>query len=55
MIAGTARSLQFSTDNAGTWLIHCHVADHINAGMKAMYLVGGWVWAGGGAWGGRQG
>lgn len=44
MIAGTARSLQFSTDNAGFWLIHCHVADHINAGMKAMYLVGvgGW-------------
>ena len=39
MIPGTARSLQFSTDNAGFWLMHCHVGDHINAGMKAMYQV----------------
>ncbi|KAI3431459.1 hypothetical protein D9Q98_004511 [Chlorella vulgaris] len=39
MIPGTARSVQFSTDNAGQWLLHCHVNDHINAGMKAMYQV----------------
>ncbi|PSC72045.1 multicopper ferroxidase [Micractinium conductrix] len=39
MLPGTVRSVQFSTDNAGFWLMHCHVADHITAGMKAMYMV----------------
>lgn len=23
----------------GTWLLHCHVIDHIKAGMEAMYTV----------------
>lgn len=23
----------------GTWLFHCHVTDHINAGMEALYTV----------------
>lgn len=23
----------------GTWLLHCHVTDHIKAGMEAMYTV----------------
>ncbi|MFL5929167.1 MAG: multicopper oxidase domain-containing protein [Gaiellaceae bacterium] len=26
-------------DNPGTWLFHCHVNDHILAGMQAMYTV----------------
>jgi manganese oxidase len=26
-------------DNPGTWLFHCHVADHITAGMLARYRV----------------
>ncbi|KAI7843651.1 hypothetical protein COHA_002890 [Chlorella ohadii] len=39
MLPGTVRSLKFSTENAGFWLMHCHVGDHINAGMKAMYMV----------------
>ena len=26
-------------DTAGTWLFHCHVADHITAGMQALYEV----------------
>ncbi|HEY7138237.1 MAG TPA: multicopper oxidase domain-containing protein [Acidimicrobiia bacterium] len=26
-------------DNPGTWLFHCHVADHIAAGMQATYTV----------------
>jgi manganese oxidase len=26
-------------DAAGTWLFHCHVADHITAGMQALYDV----------------
>ncbi|KAL4440358.1 hypothetical protein ABPG75_003359 [Micractinium tetrahymenae] len=39
MLPGTARSVQFSTENAGFWLMHCHVGDHILGGMKAMYMV----------------
>ena len=23
----------------GKWLLHCHVTDHIKAGMEAMYTV----------------
>lgn len=26
-------------DNTGTWLFHCHVSDHILAGMQALYTV----------------
>jgi hephaestin len=26
-------------DDAGTWLLHCHVGDHITAGMQARYRV----------------
>lgn len=28
-------------DNPGTWLLHCHVADHMMAGMYARYTVTG--------------
>jgi FtsP/CotA-like multicopper oxidase with cupredoxin domain len=26
-------------DNPGTWMFHCHVLDHFNAGMTALYTV----------------
>jgi hephaestin len=26
-------------DNPGIWLFHCHVADHLDAGMLARYQV----------------
>jgi hephaestin len=26
-------------DDIGTWLYHCHVNDHITAGMQALYRV----------------
>jgi len=26
-------------DHPGTWLLHCHVADHMMAGMYATYAV----------------
>jgi FtsP/CotA-like multicopper oxidase with cupredoxin domain len=26
-------------DDAGTWLIHCHVSDHLRMGMQAVYTV----------------
>jgi FtsP/CotA-like multicopper oxidase with cupredoxin domain len=28
-----------TADNVGTWLFHCHVADHIRAGMQSLYRV----------------
>jgi FtsP/CotA-like multicopper oxidase with cupredoxin domain len=26
-------------DNPGTWLYHCHVADHIDAGMQVTFTI----------------
>jgi FtsP/CotA-like multicopper oxidase with cupredoxin domain len=26
-------------DNPGTWLLHCHVADHIHAGMFTTFTI----------------
>ena len=26
-------------DNPGSWLFHCHVKDHLKAGMQAFYTV----------------
>jgi FtsP/CotA-like multicopper oxidase with cupredoxin domain len=26
-------------DNAGMWMFHCHVDEHMEAGMTAMYQV----------------
>ena len=26
-------------DNPGTWMFHCHIDDHMDAGMSAMYRV----------------
>jgi len=28
-------------DNPGTWLLHCHVADHMMAGMYTLFTIGG--------------
>jgi FtsP/CotA-like multicopper oxidase with cupredoxin domain len=33
------KTLDMYPDNAGTWLYHCHVNDHIQAGMLALYTV----------------
>lgn len=27
------------TDNPGTWLLHCHVMDHLVDGMEAKYAI----------------
>ncbi|MFQ5927573.1 MAG: multicopper oxidase domain-containing protein [Terriglobia bacterium] len=26
-------------DNPGTWMFHCHVSDHLLAGMQTLYRV----------------
>lgn len=33
------KTLDMYPDNTGTWLYHCHVNDHIQAGMLALYTV----------------
>jgi manganese oxidase len=35
----TARVADMVADNPGTWMLHCHVADHMMAGMYATYTV----------------
>jgi FtsP/CotA-like multicopper oxidase with cupredoxin domain len=39
MFPGTTLSLDFTPREPGTWLLHCHVNDHIHAGMMALYNV----------------
>ena len=26
-------------DNPGTWMLHCHVSDHMMSGMFALYTI----------------
>ncbi|HTO14042.1 MAG TPA: multicopper oxidase domain-containing protein [Candidatus Binatia bacterium] len=36
---GSMVTADMTADNPGTWLLHCHVADHLNAGMLALYTI----------------
>jgi FtsP/CotA-like multicopper oxidase with cupredoxin domain len=39
LMPGTHISVDMQPDNPGTWMYHCHVNDHIDAGMMANYVV----------------
>jgi hypothetical protein len=39
VLPGSMKTLTMVPDNPGTWLYHCHVNDHIDAGMLALYTV----------------
>lgn len=39
LLPGTMTSADMTLTNPGTWLYHCHVTDHITAGMIATYQV----------------
>ncbi len=39
LLPGSMATADMVADNTGTWLIHCHVADHIDAGMLALYTI----------------
>ncbi len=41
LLPATVRSLDMVPDTAGQWLYHCHVHDHLMAGMITMYTVTG--------------
>ncbi len=39
LLPGTHVTLDMKPDNPGVWMYHCHVNDHIDAGMMASYKV----------------
>ena len=39
MLAGSVQTADMLCDNAGNWFFHCHINDHIAAGMKTIYTV----------------
>jgi FtsP/CotA-like multicopper oxidase with cupredoxin domain len=39
LLPGSMASADMVADNPGTWLIHCHVGDHLQAGMLATYTI----------------
>uniref|UniRef100_A0A3Q3VX61 ferroxidase n=1 Tax=Mola mola TaxID=94237 RepID=A0A3Q3VX61_MOLML len=39
LFPATFQTVKMRAQYPGTWLLHCHVTDHIKAGMEAMYTV----------------
>jgi FtsP/CotA-like multicopper oxidase with cupredoxin domain len=39
LLPGSMATADMLADNPGTWMYHCHVADHIAAGMMAKYTI----------------
>ena len=39
LLPGGMVTADMQPDDAGTWLFHCHVGDHIRAGMLTRYRV----------------
>ena len=36
---GTYETVEMFAENPGTWLIHCHVSEHVRDGMVATYTI----------------
>lgn len=39
LFPGTFQTVEMWPKYPGTWLLHCHVTDHIHAGMETTYSV----------------
>uniref|UniRef100_A0A8B9FCP7 Ceruloplasmin n=1 Tax=Amazona collaria TaxID=241587 RepID=A0A8B9FCP7_9PSIT len=39
LFPGTFQTVEMTPQNPGTWLLHCHVTDHIHAGMETTYTL----------------
>ncbi|XP_062438293.1 ceruloplasmin isoform X1 [Rhea pennata] len=39
LFPGAFQTVEMIPQNPGTWLLHCHVTDHIHAGMETTYTV----------------
>lgn len=39
LLPGSMAVADMNADNPGTWLFHCHVAEHMESGMMALYTI----------------
>ncbi|KAI1893976.1 hypothetical protein AGOR_G00129200 [Albula goreensis] len=39
LFPGTFQTVELTAGNPGTWLLHCHVTDHIHAGMETTFTI----------------
>ncbi|MFW5443718.1 MAG: multicopper oxidase domain-containing protein [Methylococcaceae bacterium] len=39
ILPAATKTLDFQADNSGIWMYHCHVNDHIDAGMMSVFTV----------------
>ncbi|KAM9348630.1 ferroxidase HEPHL1 [Symphorus nematophorus] len=39
LFPGTFQAVEMVAGNPGTWLLHCHVTDHIHAGMETTFTI----------------
>ncbi|KAG8453015.1 hypothetical protein GDO86_004720 [Hymenochirus boettgeri] len=39
LFPGTFQTIELVAGNPGTWLLHCHVSDHIHAGMETTFTI----------------
>jgi manganese oxidase len=39
LLPGSMQTVDMLADNPGTWMFHCHVEDHMEAGMMAVYTI----------------
>ena len=39
LLPGSMVTVDMLADNPGTWLFHCHVSDHMESGMMAVYTI----------------
>jgi FtsP/CotA-like multicopper oxidase with cupredoxin domain len=39
LLPGSMKTVDMLADNPGSWMFHCHVEDHMEAGMMAIYTI----------------
>lgn len=39
LLPGSMKTVDMLADNPGSWMFHCHVGDHMEAGMTAVYII----------------
>ena len=39
LLPGSMKTVDMLADNPGTWMFHCHVNDHMEGGMMAVYTI----------------
>ncbi|XP_060717574.1 ferroxidase HEPHL1-like isoform X2 [Tachysurus vachellii] len=47
LFPGTFKTVQLRAGTPGTWLLHCHVSDHIDSGMETTFTVYNKAWTNG--------